>query len=419
MSKWPTVKIGDILVERHETPSDGDLSLGRVRIISKISFDTGQIDLRSESKTNTGMILARPGDLVISGINAAKGAIALYNSDNTEPIAATIHYSAYTPKSDRAEIKFLWWFFRSQYFRELLHQHVPGGIKTELKAKRFLPIPIPLPPLGEQRRIVARIEELAAQIYEARSLRRQAAEEADVLIRANRNQSFKKLCSYCSQRRLDSVADCRLGKMLDPRFKTGIGSTPYLRNANVQWGRLDLRDVYQMDFTARERAEFALESEDILVCEGGDIGKASIWNNEIPGCCYQKALHRIRCDQTKMLPQFMLHHLFWAADEGHWLALKTQTTIPHLTGVKLKAYSIVVPTLPVQRRIVAELDTLQTQVDALKCLQAETAAELDALLPAVLDRAFKGELFDMVRNERARPSADLSYCSVEGWHRHD
>jgi type I restriction enzyme S subunit len=69
--------------------------------------------------------------------------------------------------------------------------------------------------------------------------------------------------------------------MLDPRFKTGVGSTPYLRNANVQWDRLDLSDVYEMDFTNEERSEFALELGDILVCEGGDIGKAVIWNNEI------------------------------------------------------------------------------------------------------------------------------------------
>ena len=59
---------------------------------------------------------------------------------------------------------------------------------------------------------------------------------------------------------------------------------------------------------------------------------------------------------------------------------------------RLRAAEIPVPPLPEQRRIVAELDALQLQVDALKRLQAETSVELDALLPAILDRAFKGEL---------------------------
>lgn len=117
-----------------------------------------------------------------------------------------------------------------------------------------------------------------------------------------------------------------------------------------------------------------------------------MWNDEIPGCCFQKALHRIRVDQSKLVPRFLLHHIFWAAERGDFADIKTQTTIAHLTGVKLKAYGVVLPPLSEQRRIVAYLDGLQAKVDALKRLQEETAQELAALLPSVLDRAFKGEL---------------------------
>ncbi|MBI4556714.1 MAG: restriction endonuclease subunit S [Candidatus Hydrogenedentes bacterium] len=117
-----------------------------------------------------------------------------------------------------------------------------------------------------------------------------------------------------------------------------------------------------------------------------------MWNNEIPGCCYQKALHRIRCHDKRALPRFVLHHLFWAANEGHWLELKTQTTISHLTGTRLKAYLVFVPSLREQHCIVAKLDALQAEADTAKRHQSETAAELDALLPSILDRAFKGKL---------------------------
>jgi type I restriction enzyme S subunit len=303
-------------------------------------------------------------------------------------------YPTFRVDESRCVPQFLLNYFRTEQGRQQLVKICPGsaGRNRVLSIKRIPEVLVPLPPLAEQRRVVARIEELAAQIHEARTLRHQATEEAKALVHANRNRSFHELSSRCSRTRLDSVAACRLGKMLDPRFKTGVGSTPYLRNANVQWDRLDLNNVYQMDFKDEERTEFALQSGDILVCEGGDIGKAAIWNDEIPGCCYQKALHRIRCDREQALPRFILNHLFWAANEGHWQELKTQTTIPHLTGVKLKAYQVFVPPLAEQRQIVAELDALQTEVDALKRLQAETAAELDALLPSILDRAYKGEL---------------------------
>src|SRR3989304_6975156 len=171
---WQETLLGEGLTERKETPTPESLENGEVSIVSKIGFNQGKIELRSDGKTKTGMILIRPGDLVVSGINAAKGAIAIYGEKNTEPIAATIHYGAYIPNKDRVDIKFLWWLLRSRTFRDLLLEYVPGGIKTELKAKRLLPIPIPLPPLAEQRRIVVRIEELAGQIREAHALHQQA-----------------------------------------------------------------------------------------------------------------------------------------------------------------------------------------------------------------------------------------------------
>ena len=65
---------------------------------------------------------------------------------------------------------------------------------------------------------------------------------------------------------------------------------------------------------------------------------------------------------------------------------------PGLNLGNIRSLALPFPSIAEQRRIVAELDALQAEVDALKRLQAETAAELDALLPAILDCAFKGEL---------------------------
>ena len=183
MSKaWPMVALGEVLTERKEVPSSVDIESGNIRIVSKIGFNGGKIELRSGFETKTGMILIQPGDIVVSGINAAKGAIAIYGGENTEPIAATIHYGAYIPNKGRVDARFLWWLLRSRTFRDILTEYVPGGIKTELKAKRLLPIPVLLPPLSEQKRITARIEELSAKVEEARGLRRAAVKEAEVQV---------------------------------------------------------------------------------------------------------------------------------------------------------------------------------------------------------------------------------------------
>ncbi len=107
-SIWPKVPLGKVLNERRELPDPECLALGSIRIVSKIRFDTGMMELRQEIGTKTGMILVRPGDLLLSGINAAKGAIAIYGGDNTESIAATIYYGAYSVVEGLADTTYLW-----------------------------------------------------------------------------------------------------------------------------------------------------------------------------------------------------------------------------------------------------------------------------------------------------------------------
>jgi type I restriction enzyme, S subunit len=74
---------------------------------------------------------------------------------------------------------------------------------------------------------------------------------------------------------LEEVASVQLGKMLSPVSKTGRSPFPYLRNHNVQWNRLQLRDMATMDFTPSERIKFELQPGDLLVCEGGEPGRCA------------------------------------------------------------------------------------------------------------------------------------------------
>jgi type I restriction enzyme S subunit len=82
--------------------------------------------------------------------------------------------------------------------------------------------------------------------------------------------------------------------MLDAARPRGVTRVPYLRNLNVQWGRIDLDDVQEVLLNEDEKQRFALEPGDLLVCEGGDIGRAAIWRGGPQYMAYQKALHRVR-----------------------------------------------------------------------------------------------------------------------------
>jgi hypothetical protein len=87
----------------------------------------------------------------------------------------------------------------------------------------------------------------------------------------------------------------QLGKMMSDTARRGSDQVPYIRNANVQWNRLELDDVASMAMSPREREKFSLRPGDILACEGRHVGKSALWRDEIPGATYQKALHRARC----------------------------------------------------------------------------------------------------------------------------
>lgn len=354
------------------------------------------ITLRGEQKGKTiktkRQFLIRKGQLLLSRIDVRNGAIGIVPPELDGAII-TNDFWAYEIDENLIEPSFLAFYLMTPLFTEESNR-TSSGTTNRIRASEdlFLQITVPVPSLVEQHHIVAKIEILVARAREALSLREKAEGEVVAYIKSFRNEIFFSLSKEFKPVRLDSVAESRLGKMLSEKSKTGVGSVPYMRNANIQWDRIDISDVKQMDFSDEEQKEFLLKQGDILICEGGDIGKSAIWNNEIEYCCYQKALHRLRVDTKKVIPRFMLYHIFWAAEQGQFLGLKTQTTIAHLTGIKLKAFPVYIPPLSEQLSIVTQLDSMKVKVDELRHLQAETKAELAALIPSILDKAFKGEL---------------------------
>ena len=104
-------------------------------------------------------------------------------------------------------------------------------------------------------------------------------------------------------RRVDEISDSRLGKMRDKKFITGNHLRKYIGNSNVQWFRFKLDDLEEMDFDERERALFALMDGDLLICEGGDIGRCAIWRNNLTECYFQKAMHRVRLHKSQAIPE--------------------------------------------------------------------------------------------------------------------
>ena len=243
------------------------MASGKIRIVAKIGFNEGKIELRSDGETRTNMILIRPGDLVLSGINAGKGAIAIYDKGNPGPVAATIHYGAYIVKEGKADIRYLWWLLRSQTFRAILLENLPGGIKTELKSKRLLPVPVPLPPLPEQQRLLAKIEALSARIEEARSFRDDANNKVDLISSAAMHLLFNS--HSAPQFMMEEI----VGKK---NLKNGLSikgtgeESPFkcLRISALRNGRIDSTDAKPIPLTSDGAAPYLIKNKDVFIVRG-------------------------------------------------------------------------------------------------------------------------------------------------------
>lgn len=156
---------------------------------------------------------------------------------------------------------------------------------------------------------------------------------------------------------LSAVAKLQLGKMLDKARNTGTLTLPYLRNINVRWGSFDLDDLFSMRFTPDEAQKFLIRDGDVMVCEGGEPGRAAVWRHGCTDIVFQKAIHRIRPHKL-LLPDWVAFFLRYSAESGTLQDHFTGTTIKHLPGQALAAIEIPLPPLPEQRRIVAGIEAL-------------------------------------------------------------
>lgn len=262
-----------------------------------------------------------------------------------------------------------------------------GATFKEITKGIVADIQIPLPPLSEQRRIAGILDEADA----IRKARAESLRLLDELVKSTFIDMFGDPVTNPKGwvfLPFEQLCESRLGKMLDKKQQTGEHVKPYLRNANVQWHHFDLTDVFEMDFNEQDQIEFLLREGDVLICEGGEVGKCAIWHGELPECYFQKALHRVRPYLNKANSAYIAHLMEILAIRGALSPHSTSATIAHITGVKLKAMRIPAPPFALQQ----EFASFVMAVDRQRATQRSTLAESEQLFASLSQRAFRGEL---------------------------
>ena len=164
---------------------------------------------------------------------------------------------------------------------------------------------------------------------------------------------------------LGELFEIKQGKSLSAKQNLGINPRLFLRTANVFWGRIDLSTIDKMDFDEAEIRQLCLKQGDLLVCEGGDIGRTAIWKGELDLCCYQNHLHRLRPLIKGVDPLF---YMYWMQEAilqlGFYIGSGNKTTIPNLSQSRLKAFLLPKPEYEEQLAIAYVLSTIHRAIEA-------------------------------------------------------
>jgi len=182
-----------------------------------------------------------------------------------------------------------------------------------------------------------------------------------------------------------------LGKMLDKHKNRGT-LQPYLRNVNVRWFTFDLSDLKEMRFEDEETARFELHASDLVICEGGEPGRAAVWKGQTENAKIQKALHRVRFRSDEYDPSFAMYFIYYGTITNRFAQFYTGTTIKHLTGAALSQVEFPIPSVNEQRRIVAKIEELFSNLDAGVAALKRAKANLKRYRAAVLKAAVEGKL---------------------------
>jgi type I restriction enzyme S subunit len=450
VGEWRQVRIGGFLSERKGKFKPGADAIEGLQRVDKINF-SGNIHL-SNKDSKTDLIMVYPGDLLISGINVAKGAVAVYHGES--PVVASIHYSSYTFDENLVSIEYFRRFVRSPLFDEILKEQVRGGIKTEIKAKDFLPLQIHLPDIETQNEIVAKFEKIENEISDIASeanhqanlikqLRQGVLQEAvegkltadwrrqHPLVKGDPQHDAAALLAQIKAKKerlikagkirkekpLPPIADsdkpfelpsgwawCRLGEIAEGLCYGTSQKCDYdskrsakvLRIPNVSSGIIDVEDLKFADLPTNELNDLALQDKDVLIIRSNGsrelVGRMVIASSKHEGYAYAGYLIRLRFTEKSALPTYIQKcSASSLVRDQIEIPLRTTVGINNINTTEISALKFPLPPLAEQQAIVARVDSLMATIDALEAQVTERKEQAQQLMQAVLREAFAGD----------------------------
>lgn len=335
---------------------------------------------------------ARTGDIVVNKIWARNGSVAVVD----ERLSGGFGSGEFPMFAPTAALLPRWahWLTKWRPFWERCAEKSQGTSgQNRIKPEQFLDIAIPLPPLPEQQRIVARVEEISASLAVALGLSERSSGESGALARASRDAVYARVAARHPIVNLGSLCTTLTdGDHNTPPFSDS--GVPFIFVGNVSSARLHFDGAKRVTaeyFQGLRPPRIPTRGDVLFSAVGATLGIPAVVDTDA-NFCFQRHIAILKPLRDEVSPHFLWNMLMsqtcfdaaWKSTTG-----SAQPTIP-LHAIR----ALPIPKAPLveQLRVVAELEELQVEVDSLERGQAQVRSELDALLPAILDRAFAGAL---------------------------
>lgn len=384
---WETVRLkylGESIIGIIYSPSDVTTKENGTLVLRSSNIQNGKLAFKDcvyVSKDINEKHLTKEGDILLCARNGS---------------AHLVGKSAYIPKElegvsfgafmsiVRTDIgKFLFYFFNSQIFKAQTGLFSTSTI-NQLTADTLNNMRISIPTSEEEQTQIAHyldkktkeIDELIAakkkllQLYEEEktAIINQAVTKGinpDVPMKDSGIEWLGEIPAHWEVKKLKYIADIILGKMLTSENKGGYFLKPYLRAANLGWLTVNIEDVKNMWFSEKEIKKYRVEKNDLLVSEGGEVGRTCIWKEELTECYIQNSVHRVVLNNN-CISKYFLHAFYLYGQKGVFDFLVNRISIAHLTVEKLKDVQFSVPPKVEQNQIVKYIETEITEIDTKK-----------------------------------------------------
>ena len=317
----------------------------------------------------------------------------------------------------------------SVYSRKLLAYLLPGYLKAinsstssitvkHLSSRTLEDIPVPMPSLTEQHQILAEIEKHLTRLQSANCAVRSAQTKVEKYL----NSALPSLASLSGDftrdgaselpsgwvwARIEELGEVKLGRQRSPSNHSGPNMRPYLRVANVFEDRIDIKSVHEMNFSPQEYETFRLQPGDVLLNEGQSlnlVGRAAIYEGEVPGACFQNTLIRYRTG-PRLRKDFALLVFRAYLRTGRFQRIaKWTTNIAHLGASRLAQMYFPLPPLAIQDEIIDQANRDLTLLSDLTRQLNTAHRRANRLGQAILSKAFSGQLIRRDQADEAAPA---------------